>query len=53
VDDAFLVDLEGDLDLDGTPRGPGRTPTRSKMPSVRLSLAISRSPWSTWTRMMS
>ena len=32
----------------GTPRGAGGIPTRSKLPSVLLLAAISRSPWRTW-----
>ena len=32
----------------GTPRGAGGMPSRRKVPSDLLSLAISRSPWSTW-----
>src|SRR5437899_3153280 len=33
----------------GTPRGAGGIPIRWNLPSVRLSRAIGRSPWSTWT----
>ena len=33
----------------GMPRGAGGSPSRWKRPSVRLSRAISRSPWRTWT----
>ena len=32
----------------GTPRGAGGMPTRWNLPSVRLSEAMGRSPWSTW-----
>ncbi|OPY06325.1 MAG: hypothetical protein A4E67_01531 [Syntrophaceae bacterium PtaB.Bin038] len=32
----------------GTPRGAGGIPTSSKRPSVLLSAAMARSPWSTW-----
>ena len=33
----------------GTPRGAGGMPSRWNLPSVRLSRAMGRSPWSTWT----
>ncbi len=32
----------------GTPRGAGGIPVSWNLPKVRLSLAIGRSPWSTW-----
>src|SRR6266851_2229820 len=44
-----LASMSNVTSICGMPRGEGGIPSRWKRPRVRLSRAISRSPWSTWT----
>merc|ERR1712039_313934 len=42
-----LASISNATSICGTPRGAGGMPTRSNVPSILLSAAISRSPWKT------
>src|SRR5262245_304850 len=44
-----LASMSNATSIWGMPRGAGGMPSRRKRPSVRLSRASGRSPWSTWT----